>query len=45
MVEEKTWGTGNEAQRERMLQTIISVIQTLDDQKLEYAYHFLLHIR
>lgn len=45
MMEEKTWGTGNETQQEQMLQTIISMIQTLDDRKLEYVYHFVLHIR
>lgn len=45
MVEEKTQRTEAEGRREQMLQTIIKVIQGLDDRKLEYVYHFALHIR
>ena len=45
MVEEKTQRTEAEARREQMLQTIINVIQRLDDRELEHVYHFVLHIR
>ena len=44
MVEEKTQKTEAEARREQMLQTIIKVIQGLDDRKLKHVYHFVLHI-
>ena len=45
MVEEKTLRAEAETRREQMLQTIIKVIQALDDRKLGYVYHFVLHIR
>lgn len=45
MVEEKALRAEAKARREQMLQSIIKMIQALDDRKLEHVYYFVLHIR
>lgn len=45
MMEEKTLRSEADTRREQILQTIIKVIQALDDQKLKNVYYFVLHIR
>lgn len=45
MMEEKTLRSEADTRREQILQTIIKVIQALDDRKLEHVYYFVLHIR